>query len=87
MRSPRARLIREIRRVENLRSRYDAVRDLPHVDVSSVVKMFDDALAKATKAAAGENRSAQLAAIRDLQGYTDDDVSHKEQAKFTATRT
>ena len=47
--------------------------------------MFDDTLAKATKAAAGENRSAQLAAIRDLQGYTDDDLSQKEQAKFTAT--
>ena len=85
MKSPRARLIREIRRVENLRARYDAVRDLPHVDVSSVLKMFDDALSKATKAAAGENRSAQLAAIRDLQGYTDDDLSQKEQAKFTAT--
>ena len=78
MKSPRAKLVREIRRVEALRSRYDAVRELPYVDVSSVLKMFDDSLARATEAVASGEPSAQLAAIRDLQGYTDDDVSEKE---------
>jgi hypothetical protein len=84
MKSPRARLIREIYRVKALRSRYDAVRELPHVDVSSVIRMFDDALAKATVAASGADTSAQLVAMRDLQGYTDDDVNRREQTKFTA---
>ena len=71
MHTTRVQLVREITRVEKLRERYEAVRDLPHIDVEPVLKLLDDSLHKAAEAVEGSDPAAQLAALRELLAHPD----------------
>ena len=71
MPNTRVQLVREITRVEKLRERYEAVRDLPHIDVEPVLKLLDASLSKAAEAVEGTDPAAQLAALRELLAHPD----------------
>ena len=63
MPTTRARLLLEISRIEALRDRYVAVGDLPYVNVEPVLRMLNDALGKASEAAARGDSARQITRI------------------------
>jgi len=63
------KLAREIRRVTELRCRYEEIGKLPNVIVGPAMMLMDAALEQACKAAGTLDAVAQIAAQQGLEGF------------------
>jgi len=63
------KLAREIRRVTELRCRYEEVDKLPNVIVGPAMMLMDAALEQACKAAGVDDALIQMAALQELEGF------------------
>lgn len=65
------KLAREIARVTELRGQYESLRGLPQVNVAPALAMMNAALERAKRAAGLDDTLAQIAAVHDLEGFTE----------------
>jgi len=63
------KLAREIRRVTELRCRYEEVGRMPNVIVEPAMMLMDAALEQACKAAGIDDALVQMDAIQELEGF------------------
>jgi hypothetical protein len=65
------KLAREIARVTELRSRYQALEGLPQVNVAPALMLMDAALEQAKRAAGSPDIEGQMRALAGLGGFTE----------------
>lgn len=65
------KLAREIERVTRLRSQYETMLTMPGCNVRPVIAMINLSLNAAQRAAGVDDAQEQIAALVDLQGYTE----------------
>ena len=64
------KLSREIARVTELREQYKSVAGLPGVNCAPVLAMISAALDRAHRAAGVDDALGQIAAVKELEGFT-----------------
>lgn len=64
------KLSREIARVTGIRASYYTLRNTPGVNVAPAMTMMAQSLERAHKAAGSGDPAEQIAAIKDLEGFT-----------------
>lgn len=65
------KLAREIARVTELRGQYESLRGMPQVNVEPAIAMLNAALERAKRAAGLDDALTQIAAVLDLEGFTE----------------
>lgn len=65
------KLAREIKRVTEMRCRYDSMRTMPRINVAPAMLLMEQALERACVAAGSGEVVTVIAAINDLEGFTD----------------
>lgn len=65
------KLASEIRRVTTIREHYKRLDGMPGVNVKPAMAMMDYSLQAAIAAAGQDDALTQIAAVKDLQGYSE----------------